>query len=213
MTKTLSILAAAVAITAAAPGVADAQLTGTLTGGTARLLGGRFVVVSPPAAVGNNNFNNSNVRAFSEQQGVRLTSGLSFDSGSFAPTGTAVNSYYVNFDPLFGETATGTITFDTRILGIISSTGRLASSDFLGASATNYMSPSLRGFETGDTATFTGNIVRFSLLASSPGDSFRVVTAAVPEPATWAMMIAGFGLVGFAMRRRQKMAVRVAHAR
>lgn len=28
------------------------------------------------------------------------------------------------------------------------------------------------------------------------------VTAAVPEPATWAMMIAGFGLVGGTMRRR-----------
>jgi hypothetical protein len=30
----------------------------------------------------------------------------------------------------------------------------------------------------------------------------------VPEPATWAMMIMGFGLVGSAMRRRQvRMAV------
>ena len=29
----------------------------------------------------------------------------------------------------------------------------------------------------------------------------------VPEPGTWAMMIAGFGAVGFAMRRRQKVAV------
>jgi archaellum biogenesis protein FlaJ (TadC family) len=28
----------------------------------------------------------------------------------------------------------------------------------------------------------------------------------VPEPATWAMMIVGFGLVGFATRRREKMA-------
>lgn len=28
------------------------------------------------------------------------------------------------------------------------------------------------------------------------------VTAAIPEPVTWAMMIAGFGLVGAAMRRR-----------
>jgi hypothetical protein len=27
---------------------------------------------------------------------------------------------------------------------------------------------------------------------------------AVPEPATWAMMLAGFGLVGFAMRRRRQ---------
>ena len=28
------------------------------------------------------------------------------------------------------------------------------------------------------------------------------VAAAIPESATWAMMIAGFGLVGFALRRR-----------
>lgn len=33
------------------------------------------------------------------------------------------------------------------------------------------------------------------------------VDAGVPEPAAWAMMLAGFGLVGTAMRRRQKMAV------
>ncbi len=30
----------------------------------------------------------------------------------------------------------------------------------------------------------------------------------VPEPATWAMMLAGFGLIGATMRRRQKVAVR-----
>ena len=30
----------------------------------------------------------------------------------------------------------------------------------------------------------------------------RAITAAVPEPATWAMMILGFGLIGGAMRRR-----------
>lgn len=31
-----------------------------------------------------------------------------------------------------------------------------------------------------------------------------VVTAAVPEPATWAMMLVGFGGIGFAMRRRKR---------
>ncbi|WP_231639313.1 PEPxxWA-CTERM sorting domain-containing protein [Sphingomonas profundi] len=31
----------------------------------------------------------------------------------------------------------------------------------------------------------------------------NVVVAAVPEPATWAMMLGGFGLVGAAMRRRR----------
>jgi hypothetical protein len=34
--------------------------------------------------------------------------------------------------------------------------------------------------------------------------------AAVPEPASWAMMIGGFGLVGAAMRRQRKVAVRFA---
>lgn len=42
------------------------------------------------------------------------------------------------------------------------------------------------------------NITSFSsALVADP------VTPSVPEPATWAMMIVGFGLVGGAMRRRK----------
>lgn len=33
------------------------------------------------------------------------------------------------------------------------------------------------------------------------------ISAVVPEPTTWALMIFGFGAIGFAMRRRQKVAV------
>jgi hypothetical protein len=36
--------------------------------------------------------------------------------------------------------------------------------------------------------------------------------AAVPEPASWAMMIGGFGMVGGALRRRQRIAVSLARA-
>ena len=35
------------------------------------------------------------------------------------------------------------------------------------------------------------------------GNLSAVATPAVPEPATWAMLLAGFGAVGFAMRRRR----------
>lgn len=36
---------------------------------------------------------------------------------------------------------------------------------------------------------------------------FDVAVAAVPEPETWAMMLAGMGFIGFTMRRRSKAAV------
>lgn len=35
---------------------------------------------------------------------------------------------------------------------------------------------------------------------------------AVPEPATWTMLMAGFGAVGFAMRRRQKVTGRITYS-
>lgn len=36
--------------------------------------------------------------------------------------------------------------------------------------------------------------------------------AAVPEPATWGLMIAGFGMVGFGLRRRAKISTAVTYA-
>jgi len=61
--------------------------------------------------------------------------------------------------------------------------------------------------------TFTANrtadyVLNFAFLSGpTPAkdvllDGVSITTAPVPEPATWAMMIAGLGMVGFAMRRR-----------
>ena len=41
-----------------------------------------------------------------------------------------------------------------------------------------------------NSGSFTGNV--------------RITTGAVPEPGTWALMLLGFGAVGFAMRRQRK---------
>lgn len=38
------------------------------------------------------------------------------------------------------------------------------------------------------------------------GDTITVNVGAVPEPATWALMTLGMAAVGFAMRRRRKVA-------
>jgi uncharacterized protein YjiK len=62
----------------------------------------------------------------------------------------------------------------------------------------------------GLTLDEAGNIYLVSDDGDGPNQSYLVkldYTGAVPEPASWAMMIAGFGLIGGAMRRRQKAAV------
>jgi hypothetical protein len=41
-----------------------------------------------------------------------------------------------------------------------------------------------------NSGSFTGNV--------------RITTGAVPEPGTWALMLLGFGAVGFAMRRKRR---------
>jgi choice-of-anchor C domain-containing protein len=57
------------------------------------------------------------------------------------------------------------------------------------------------------TLRFTANAptTRLSFQSTTPaawGIALDNVSAAVPEPATWAMLIAGFGFVGAALRRR-----------
>jgi len=52
----------------------------------------------------------------------------------------------------------------------------------------------------------------FTLTIDGPGNILGGSSAAVPEPTTWAMMIAGFGMIGFGLRSRRKQAVRVTYA-
>lgn len=52
------------------------------------------------------------------------------------------------------------------------------------------------------------DVGRYSLAIEGPGN----VAGAVPEPATWAFMIFGFGAIGGAMRSRRKANVKVSYA-
>lgn len=52
----------------------------------------------------------------------------------------------------------------------------------------------------------TGFLNRITLTVSGAPAFIPPVATAVPEPATWALMLAGFGLTGAAMRRRRRVA-------
>lgn len=67
------------------------------------------------------------------------------------------------------------------------------------------------GFEIDELGDVVGDVGTIEYTVGRGGEEFyqstalvkRVkATSAVPEPATWAMMILGFGLVGYAMRRK-----------
>ncbi len=70
-----------------------------------------------------------------------------------------------------------------------------------GASGSAYVDPILRI----DPSFFTASNPQSLYSLSFSNGIVNGLTGAVPEPATWAMLILGFGMVGGAMRRRRTM--------
>lgn len=65
---------------------------------------------------------------------------------------------------------------------------------------------------TGSLASPTLSSGTFKLNGGAVTLTVKSTAGAVPEPATWAMMILGMGAVGYAMRRRQKATAKVRFA-
>ncbi|RYD21231.1 MAG: PEP-CTERM sorting domain-containing protein [Spirochaetia bacterium] len=62
------------------------------------------------------------------------------------------------------------------------------------------------------TLRLAGTVAGAPPSAAYSGTISFAQTAAVPEPATWAMMTLGFGAMGFAMRRKAKASTRIRFA-
>ncbi|RSV42013.1 PEP-CTERM sorting domain-containing protein [Sphingomonas sp. ABOLD] len=62
---------------------------------------------------------------------------------------------------------------------------------------------------TGTEAAPTFKLGTFTLTPNTPGPAYSLTISAVPEPASWAMLLAGFGALGTMVRRRRDVTVRV----
>jgi len=225
------VAAAAAALLAASPAGA-VIVSGALTGGSIVTHGGSFQVTTLPH-IQTNMVNSTNILGINERQKVTLAAAQRVINVNIAagttiattlaavapfstliPAGTVVNSHLIILDPAGTQTRTaqGSVTFNGRILGIIlHDTGRAganfsSTNSFLGAPGTTYgpMHSGLDGAPDAYSIGGPGNKwLTFSLSSTATvGDYVRVITG-VPEPRSWAMMLAGFGLIGFSMRRRR----------
>lgn len=102
-----------------------------------------------------------------------------------------MSSYYIHFDPVGKAAAeldaTGSITFDQEVIGIIITGEKLnASNDIVGLSTTRYPPGQAHDTEltrgTRLTLSADKRTVSFTLRASNSADNIRVITMAQSEP-------------------------------
>ena len=121
--------------------------------------------------------------------------------------GTQPFDYTINFqNPFLYDPSMGNLLLDVDVLGTTSGNGF----GFLTFDTVNDVNDgiySVVNLNSGTAATGTlstaGAITLFSGTA---------IAGAVPEPASWAMMILGFSVMGFGLRGRRKHAMRVTYA-
>jgi hypothetical protein len=110
--------------------------------------------------------------------------------GSYSIIARGFNSTDLNFntniDP--GINGSSTITFDSLGGSLVNGTSRYG----------------------GGAAPGGPSSVVFPFQSAFAGGTF--VAAAIPEPATWALMLVGFGMIGFAMRKRSRVRTTVNYA-
>lgn len=121
-------------------------------------------------------------------------------AGPFTGTFDFTNSLAGIYSVLLGSSTPGTTFSSASLVGIGGTSGSVSATG-----STNVLSllsgtlnPGSYRFTFGGTAPAGGAAVSGNL---------TFATAAVPEPASWALMLLGFGALGMVIRRRQRIAL------
>lgn len=205
-TSLLSLLAVTVAVPASAATIVSFDAgSGSLPAGFTTFQD--FESEAPGASIGTNAF------VFADSvDGVAARPAFG-STGNFGAV-QGGGSYTVNFGPASAVSfVLGSLdTYNTLTLLYEDGT----SQDYVGGQIINDLSfPSGNQISGETNGVVTYNVTSgpklVGLTFTSSSNSFEfdnlAVPAAVPEPAVWGMMIAGFGLVGMASRRRNRMTV------
>jgi hypothetical protein len=123
-------------------------------------------------------------------------SGAAYTTSSFGAPGTSTQLYVLDtdLDVLAKQNNNGGVL--TTVGGLGADLGSRTSFDIAGNEAFAFNGTSLYGVNLSTGA--------LSSLGSTSRQLFGIAVAPVPEPATWGMMILGFGVIGYAMRRRPR---------
>jgi hypothetical protein len=121
-------------------------------------------------------------------------SAAAYTSSSFGAPGASTQLYVIDtdLDVLAKQNNNGGVL--TTVGGLGRDLGSRTSFDIAGNEAFAFNGRSLFSVNL--------NTGALSTLGNTPRQLFGIAVAPVPEPATWAMMILGFGAIGYSMRRR-----------
>lgn len=178
-----------------------------------------WVITNQSNPVGETNWFQGNNGVFDSQSGA-ATSYIAANYNNTAPGGQIADWL---ISPLFSTATGGTVSFwlrgasdanffDTIRTGF--STGSSATSAFTLSALQTAPQSGWTQFNVSFAAAGAGATGRFAIEYAGPEptsnfigvDTFSVTAnaAAVPEPASWALMISGFGLVGGALRTSRR---------
>jgi len=169
---------------------------------------------------------NTTVNGFSGSNGLLISgSGLSYGPFTLADIGSTFSVDVLTIGTpettvnLFEDTTPRQVSVDFAFLNPLDATGALVTGSTTGFiipfTSCGILAGGCGAVDWSNTPTVFsfGNGGSFSLLLDdaafgTPGSArvrgtFTLLSNSVPEPATWAMMLMGFGAVGFTMRRKR----------